>query len=357
MVRQHAFEVDGGGVAKTLRLMGGQSRSWLVFVRPAGLGGVSVRLRHTADCRAEDSVCTSSGKPLQANRGFTVLGPASAVNTAPTGLPTISGTVRVGRTLTASVVGIGDADGLTGAAFAYQWLSQDGTTETRIAGATASTYTLTGPEEGKAIRVRVTFTDDGGTEETLESAPTAAVAGVVRVPEDALTARLEGSPAWHGGMAFWTELHFSEAPGLGYRDVRDRVCEVSGGRIVRAQRIDQGSNRSWRLQVVPDGFGDIALALPATEDCEADGAVCTPDGDRLETPVSARVPGPGDRLAARLDRPRDASRDRTVRAGAAFQPRSESGLPGRAGQDVRGDGRAHRAGETPRAGAATWAGA
>ena len=40
-------------------------------------------------------------------------------NTAPTGFPTISGTARVGETLTASETGIADADGLTGAAFAW----------------------------------------------------------------------------------------------------------------------------------------------------------------------------------------------------------------------------------------------
>ena len=98
-----------------------------------------------------------------------------AVNTAPTGLPAISGPVQVGETLTASIDEIEDADGLEHATFAYQWLSNDGTSDTDIEGATDSTYELVAADEGKTIKVRVTFTDDGGTEETLVSEATDAV--------------------------------------------------------------------------------------------------------------------------------------------------------------------------------------
>ncbi len=104
----------------------------------------------------------------------------AAANSAPTGLPVISGTPRVGETLTASKDGIEDADGLEGVEFAWQWLSddgsaEDGSSETEIAGATEASYTLTAAEAGKTVRVRVTFTDEGETEETLTSEATAAV--------------------------------------------------------------------------------------------------------------------------------------------------------------------------------------
>ena len=101
-------------------------------------------------------------------------------NTAPTGLPTISGTARVGETLTASETGIADADGLANATFAWQWIANDGTNDTDIADATDATYTLTAAEQGKTIKVRATFTDDGGTEETLTSAATEAVAAAAQ---------------------------------------------------------------------------------------------------------------------------------------------------------------------------------
>ena len=98
-------------------------------------------------------------------------------NSPATGLPTISGTAQVGETLTAGITGIADADGLSGETFTYQWVSGDGTTDTDIENATGSTYKLVDGDQGKAIRVRVTFTDDGGNEETLTSAPTAPVWG------------------------------------------------------------------------------------------------------------------------------------------------------------------------------------
>ena len=59
-------------------------------------------------------------------------------NSPATGAPTISGTVRVGETLTAGTSAIADADGMSGAVFSYQWLADDAD----IAGATSDTYTL-----------------------------------------------------------------------------------------------------------------------------------------------------------------------------------------------------------------------
>ena len=99
-------------------------------------------------------------------------------NTQATGQPTISGTARVGVTLTASTSGIMDADGLTSVTYTYQWLRVEGGTETAIAGATRSTYTLVAADEGKQVKVRVTFTDDGGAQETRDSAVTAVVASL-----------------------------------------------------------------------------------------------------------------------------------------------------------------------------------
>ena len=104
-------------------------------------------------------------------------GPASASNAPATGAPTISGTAQVGETLTADITGIADADGLSGETFAYQWVSSDGTTDTDMENATGSTYKLVAADQGRSVKVRVTFTDDGGNEETLTSAPTAPVLG------------------------------------------------------------------------------------------------------------------------------------------------------------------------------------
>ena len=94
-----------------------------------------------------------------------------AENMSATGAPTISGTAQVGQTLTADTSGISDADGLGNVTYGYQWLADD----TEIDGATGSTYTLQASDNGKAIKVRVTFTDGAGNEESLTSAATEAV--------------------------------------------------------------------------------------------------------------------------------------------------------------------------------------
>ncbi|MCY4583527.1 MAG: cadherin-like beta sandwich domain-containing protein [Chloroflexi bacterium] len=93
------------------------------------------------------------------------------VNNAATGAPTISGTAQVGQTLTASTSDISDTDGLTNVSYSYQWLADD----TEIDGATSSTYTVQSSDNGKVIKVLVTFTDDEGADESLTSAGTATV--------------------------------------------------------------------------------------------------------------------------------------------------------------------------------------
>ena len=97
-----------------------------------------------------------------------------STNTAATGAPTITGTAQVDQTLTAVTTGILDADGLTSPTYTYQWIRGNGT-EADISGANSSTYTLAAADEGKTIKVQVTFDDDAGTTETLTSAATATV--------------------------------------------------------------------------------------------------------------------------------------------------------------------------------------
>ena len=92
---------------------------------------------------------------------------AQPANTPATGVPTISGTAQVGETLTADTSGIADADGLSNVSYVYQWIRTDGGTDTDITGATDSTYTLTDEDQGKTIKLKVTFNDDKGNSETL----------------------------------------------------------------------------------------------------------------------------------------------------------------------------------------------
>ena len=88
-------------------------------------------------------------------------------NSPATGQPLITGTPLVGQTLTADTSGIADEDGLTDASFSYQWISNDGSSDTELAGATGSTYTLVSDDVGRTIKVRVSFTDDRAHGETV----------------------------------------------------------------------------------------------------------------------------------------------------------------------------------------------
>ena len=121
-------------------------------------------------------------------------------NSPATGLPTISGTSQVGETLTADITGIADADGLENATFSYQWIADDGTSDTEITDATAQTYTPSDADAGKSMRVRVSFTDDAGNEETLTGAATDTIvtwSATLTVGEDtSVIPRTSGYSAW-----------------------------------------------------------------------------------------------------------------------------------------------------------------
>ena len=132
---------------------------------------MTVLLPATTDCDADGAVCTGDGRMLSSGFSIVIPGP----NSPATGAPTISGTAQVGQTLTADTSGIVDDDGLDDVSYSYQWIRNDGTTDADISTATSSTYTLVTDEEGKTIKVKVSFSDDADSEETLTSAATATV--------------------------------------------------------------------------------------------------------------------------------------------------------------------------------------
>ena len=92
-----------------------------------------------------------------------------------TGAPTISGTVAVRSTLTASTAGIDDANGVSGATYGFQWFQVKGGSATAINGETTGSYKVRLADIGGTLKVRVSFTDDGGFSESVTSAETAVV--------------------------------------------------------------------------------------------------------------------------------------------------------------------------------------
>ena len=240
---------------------------------------IKVRVSFTDDAGNDESLTSEATAAV-----------AARPNSAATGAPTISGTAQVGQMLTASTSDISDSDGLDNATFTYQWLADD----MDITDATGSTYTLAAADEGKTIKVQVTFTDDSGHQETLTSAATVAVASA----PTPLTAAIHDAPESHDGEKKFTfELRFSEDPkeDFSYKTLRDHAFTVTRGTVAGARRLDGDSdtrNIKWEISVTPDSNADVTVELPATEDCDAQGAICTEDGTMLSSPLKFTVKGP-----------------------------------------------------------------
>ena len=125
----------------------------------------------TVTVTAEDGTTTKTYTVTVTREGQT--------NTPATGKPSITGTAQVGETLTAATTGITDADGKTNAdngdagyAYTYEWVLVDAdgvSNPTDITGAIGSTYPPVEADVDKKVRVKVSFTDDGGTTETVTS--------------------------------------------------------------------------------------------------------------------------------------------------------------------------------------------
>ena len=131
----------------------------------------------------------------------------------------------MGQTLEADTSSIRDTDGLSAVSYNYQWIRSDGNDDTEILNATGASYTLVEADMGRTIRVRVSFTDDAGSEESVTSGPTAAIDGPL------LKASIANYPASHDGTnAFTFELSFSEEPTPGLSPGTLREQRIHGDR-------------------------------------------------------------------------------------------------------------------------------
>ena len=225
--------------------------------------------------------------------------PTNEANTAPTGAPTVSGTPQAGETLTADTSGIADSDGTARASFRHQWIAHDGTKDADIDGATGSSYTLTDTEVGKSIKVKVSFSDDKGTNETLTSAATRAVTAAPAAPT--LSATFPSSrfaSAKHTGADDVPQVivEFSEAVASFTKSTPS--VRLTGGTIANVQsHTETGLEHAYILWLTPTGNADVTFTLLADAECDA-GAICTTAGTELTgVPATRTIPGPGETAA------------------------------------------------------------
>ncbi|WP_207224832.1 M10 family metallopeptidase C-terminal domain-containing protein [Sphaerotilus mobilis] len=126
------------------------------------------------------------------------------LNDLPSGSVTISGEAKQGQTLRASN-NLSDLDGL--GTISYQWLAND----IAIDGAIGESYTLTQDQVGKAIKVRASYTDGGGTVESKTSTATSVVANLNDLPSGSVT--ISGTATQ--GQMLTASNDLSDADGLG----------------------------------------------------------------------------------------------------------------------------------------------
>ena len=183
-------------------------------IRSFDLDTIGTRLGFTPAVNAHGDTYSSftymvmSGGTTESAGGYTMtvaVTAVTAVNDAATGKPTITGPALVGRSLTALTAGIADIDGLPATpSFTYQWVRVDGSNQTDIAGATSGAYTLAAADEGKTVKVKVSFTDNDGTAETLTSdafpSSDSVEAATTQSPDDIWSATLKvGTTRYESG--------------------------------------------------------------------------------------------------------------------------------------------------------------
>ena len=208
-------------------------------------------------------------------------------NSPATGAPTINGTAQAGQTLTADITAIADADGLTKVSYGYQWLADDA----GIQAATGSTYKVSEDDVGKAVKVRVTFTDDAGNQETLTSAATG------QVTAGPLTATFPASPyqsARHQGANDRPLVIVTFSRPVASIEKTTPSVSLSGASVhLVASYREEGLENAWLFMLDPEGDGNVRFSLLAGRPCD-DGGVCADDGATLSAAPGTRInPGPG----------------------------------------------------------------
>ncbi len=122
-----------------------------------------------------------------------------------------------------------------------------------------------------------------------------AASAVVSGPSapSSLTATFHGLPDAHNGNKLFSfEIRFSEEfSGLRLTALKEAL-EVTGGRLIDVKRTVRGENRRVTVRVRPTSHEPVTVALGATDDCSAAGAICAGDGRKLSGSLSASVTSP-----------------------------------------------------------------
>ena len=172
-----AFEVTvDGGTPAAPSSVGVSGKTVTLTLATAVTSGQTVTVSYTP---GSNPIQDESGLAAAALTNQAVINNTGVTNTAATGQPGITGTPQVGQALTATLGTIADTNGLPSTFpddYSFQWVRVDanGTSNPVNVGTDSEEYTPAAVDVGKKIKVEVTFTDGGGTEETRASNATPA---------------------------------------------------------------------------------------------------------------------------------------------------------------------------------------
>ena len=314
-----AFTVTVGGSSRGVESVTVSGSSVTLILASAVTSQDLVVVSYTAPAdeeEAAESLRGAEGTAVESFINWSVTNEtasAAVVNSPAIGQPSISGTAQVGETLTADNSGIADADGLINASYSYQWLADDGNSVTEIAGATGSSYTLTADDEGAAVKVRVSFTDDAGNEESLTSAATEPVSHAVQ--QQTANSPATGQPTISGTAQVGERLTadtsgIADADGLtnasfNYQWIADdgnSVTEIAGatGSSYTVQSDDAGSTIQVKVSFTDDAGNEEASTSAATA-----AVVVAETAEPPATPTGLTAAASHDHVVLSWDDPQD----------------------------------------------------
>ena len=305
-LRDHAFDVTGGTVTE-VSLVDGRRDLWSVTVSPVSSGDVTITLEGERACDTPGAVCAEDGAQL-----------TNTVSVEITGTPVTDDGITA-RFEDVPPQHDGETPFTLRLALSAPVRNSYTAMREDVLEATGGTVTRARRIDGRSDLWEITITPlgEGNVQIGLAAGRACGTRGALctrdgrglatglmtlvpgpstigpRSPGPApLTARFANLPVEHdGATAFTLEIVFSEAPsGMKNRTLRNALS-VTGGAVTRVRRVN--SDRAHRIVTIrPDGWEAVDIALPASPDCEAAGAICTEAGGKLETALLTRVRGP-----------------------------------------------------------------
>ena len=155
--------------------------------------------------------------------------------------------------------GISDGNGLTTVSYSYQWLRGEtaAAAGSEISGARSATYTVVEADQGKYLRVRVSFQDDDGNSETATSdasGPVSAEANVAATGQPTISGTAQVGEDRSANVSGIGDGNGLTSPTYSYQWLRANTAagtgsEISGARSTTYRLVEADQGKYVRVRV------------------------------------------------------------------------------------------------------------